>query len=67
MSTLTYWWSSASLDYYTTYQENLQKVTRADIQAYVKNYIKGKYYVDGLLMSSSLKENTGIKSFEDIR
>lgn len=67
VSTLTYWWSSASLDYYTTYVENLQKVTRADIQAYVKNYIKGKYYVDGILMSSKLKENTGITSFEDIR
>ncbi len=67
VSTLTYWWSSASLDYYTSYVENLQKVTRADIKAYVKNYIKGKYYVDGILMSSKLKENTGITSFEDIR
>lgn len=67
VSTLTYWWSSASLDYYTSYQENLQKVTRADIQAYVNTYIKGKFYVDGMLLSPAMIENTGIKSFEDIR
>lgn len=67
VSTLTYWWSSASIDYYTSYVENLQKVTRADIQAYVQKYIKGKYYVDGMLLSPALIENTGIDSFDDIR
>jgi zinc protease len=29
--TITYWWSSASVDYYTNYVENLKKVTRQDI------------------------------------
>lgn len=67
VSLVTYWWSSASIDYYTSYVENLQKVSRADIKAYVQKYIKGKYFVDGLLTSAALKENTGVRSFNDLR
>ena len=40
--TVTYWWASATIDYYTNYVENLRKVTREDIKKYVTKYIKGK-------------------------
>ena len=49
--TVTYWWASATIDYYTDYVANLQKVTRADINDYINTYIKGKPRVNGLLLS----------------
>lgn len=64
--TVTFWWASASIDYYTNYAENLNKVTRADIQEFVRKYIKGKSSVTGLLVSSSLKKAMNIESFESI-
>lgn len=48
---LSFWWASASLDYFTTYPANLEKVTRADLQAYVRKYIKNKPYCAGLLIN----------------
>jgi zinc protease len=47
--TVTYWWASASIDYYTNYVDNLKKVTRADIKKYVNTYIKGKPRITGFL------------------
>jgi zinc protease len=47
--TVSYWWASASIDYYTSYVENIKKVTRADIQQYIRKYIKGKPHVTGIL------------------
>jgi zinc protease len=54
--TVSYWWSSASIDYYTGYVDNLKKVTREDIKKYVNTYIKGKPMVSGLLVSSEMKK-----------
>ncbi len=53
---LSFWWSSASLDYYTTYNENLQKMTKADLQNYVRKYIKGKPYAAGLLINPNMEQ-----------
>jgi zinc protease len=47
--TVTYWWASASIDYYTSYIEKLKQVTRDDIKKYVTTYIKGKPRVTGFL------------------
>lgn len=47
--TVTFWWGSASIDYYTSYVENLKKVTRQDIKDYVNKYIKGKPSITGIL------------------
>jgi zinc protease len=47
--TVTYWWASASIDYYTSYIEKLKQVTRDDIKKYVTKYIKGKPRVTGFL------------------
>lgn len=65
--TVTYWWASASIPYYTNYVDNLQKVTRQDIKDYVQTYIKGKNHVDGLLVSPKMKEMLKIEEFDSIR
>ena len=53
---MSFWWASASLDYYSNYGDNLKKTTRADIQAYVRKYIKNKPYCAGLLINPQLAE-----------
>lgn len=45
---LSFWWSTAGIDYYRTYIDKLSEVTREDIQRYVRTYIKGKPYVLGV-------------------
>ncbi len=46
------WWSvTGSLDYYRGYVENLKKVTRKDINAFVKKYIQDAPHVMGILVS----------------
>ena len=54
-SGLTYWWCSASLDYMTDYDANMQKITRADIQQYAKKYIIGKPYVAGMIINEQMR------------
>jgi len=54
--TLSFWWSSAGLDYYLGYIENLRAVTREDMTRYVETYIQGQPYVLGALMSSETRE-----------
>ena len=55
--TVTYWWASASIDYYTSYVENLQNVTREDITRYVQTYIKDKPRATGILLSPSMRDD----------
>ncbi|MBX7139707.1 MAG: insulinase family protein [Chitinophagales bacterium] len=64
--TVTFWWASASVDYYTTYIDNLKKVTRQDIKDYVNKYITGKPMVAGVLLSPDLQKMTGITDFNQI-
>lgn len=64
---LTFWWASASLDYYLNYLDNLNKVTRDDIKAYVREYIQGNPNVTGLLLSPMLQSNLGIESVEPVK
>lgn len=65
--TVTYWWASADIEYYTNYVENLQKVTREDIKRYVQTYIQGKNHVTGLLVSPAMQQMLNINSFDDIQ
>lgn len=53
--TLAYFWCSADLDYMYNYVNNLKKVTKADVQNYVRKYIKGKNYSAGLLINPNQK------------
>ncbi len=48
---LSYWWCSANLDYFNTYLDNLNKVTREDIKNYVRTYIRDKPHCAGLLIN----------------
>lgn len=61
--TVTYWWSSASISYYTSYTDNLQKVTRDDIKNYVRKYIKGKPYVMGAMLKNGMRKNFNTDKF----
>ncbi|MFI5135025.1 MAG: M16 family metallopeptidase [Chitinophagales bacterium] len=64
--TVTFWWASASLDYYTTYIDNLKKVTRQDIKDYVNKYIVGKPMVGGILLSPDMQKSMGISDFKQL-
>ncbi|MDQ0639479.1 zinc protease [Pedobacter sp. W3I1] len=63
---LSFWWASASIDYYTHYEENVNKVTRKDLLDYVRKYIKDKPYCAGLMMDKAgmneVKPETFFKS-----
>lgn len=61
--TVTYWWCSATIPYYTNYTDNLQKVTREDIKNYVRKYIKGKPYVMGAMMRNGMRKNMNTDKF----
>jgi zinc protease len=63
VSSLSFWWASASLDYFFNYAGNLNKVTQADVQAYVRKYIRNKPYCAGLLISPSLRAEAKTDDF----
>jgi zinc protease len=65
--TVTYWWCSADIEYYTNYVSNLQSVSREDIQNYVRTYIKGKPSITGILMAPKMQEVLGLKGIEPIK
>lgn len=54
--TVSFWWATASLEYYEGYIDNLKAVTRADINRYVTEYILGKPFVAGVLLSPEQRE-----------
>jgi len=66
--TVSFWWTTGGLDYYRNYIDNLRKVTRADINTYVRRYLTGKPSVTGVLVS---EENRGkialLKNAEVVR
>jgi zinc protease len=55
-SDITYWWCSASLDFFTDYEPAMQKVTRGDIQQYLKKYIIGKPYIAGMIITEEMNK-----------
>lgn len=61
--TLAYWWCSADLDYLYNYNNEIKKVTKADIQAFIRKYIKGKNYSAGLLINPAQKEQINPAAF----
>lgn len=67
---LTFWWCSTSLDYFTDYDANMQKITRKDMADYIKKYIQGKPYIAGMIINEEMKTKlkpeeyfTNLKSF----
>jgi zinc protease len=60
---LSFWWSSATLDYYFNYLDNLRKVSRADLKLYVDKYIKNKPSCNGLLIDPGLRADLKADDF----
>ena len=58
--TLTFWWASASLNYYFNYIDEINKITRTDLQNYVRLYIKGKPCVKGLLLNPAQQKTWNV-------
>ena len=63
VQTLSFWWSSATLDYYFSYLGNLRKVSRADLKRYAEKYIKNQPYAEGLLISPELRDEIKADDF----
>jgi zinc protease len=57
---LSFWWSSAGLDYYLHYVENMKQVKREQIARYVDSYIVGKPFVMGVMVSPEMKRDRGL-------
>jgi zinc protease len=60
---LSYWWCSTSLDYFTDYPQNLQKVTAVDIQRFVKTYVQNKPFVAGIIINPAMNKEANPGSF----
>ncbi len=54
--TVSYWWASASLDYYLGYIDALRAVTRDDMDRYVRRYIQGQPLVAALMTAPQVLE-----------
>ena len=66
--TVSFWWATGGLKYYQDYLDNLRKVTRADINAYLTRYVIGKPSVTGVLTSENdLPKLTALKTAQVIR
>lgn len=54
--TLSFWWTSAGLDYYLGYVDNVKKADRAAIAKYLDTYVLGKPFVFGSMVSPAMKK-----------
>jgi zinc protease len=48
---VSFWWATGGLEYFESYLDNLRRVSRGDIQGFVRRYIEGRPNVTGLLLS----------------
>jgi zinc protease len=60
--TVGFWWAVAGIDYYRNYLANMQKVTQADIAKYVRDYLIGKPFVTGVLISPEARKQIALTS-----
>lgn len=60
---LSFWWASTSLDYFSSYFDNVNKITRGDIQNYIRRYIKSAPYCAGLLLNADQKAQLHPETF----
>src|SRR5439155_27348873 len=58
--TISFWWSSAGLDYFRGYLKRLRATSRADISRYVTTYIQGKPHVGLALLSQESLRASGL-------
>jgi len=57
---VSWWWCLKDIETYTKFAEGMQGVTRDDIKAYVKNYIKGQNSVTGIMVNKEMRESLKI-------
>jgi zinc protease len=57
---VSFWWASSGLDYYASYVEKVRQVTRADIQNYVRKYIKNRPRIYGVMLSAEDQKRLGL-------
>jgi zinc protease len=60
MSNLSFWWASTSTEYYLNYLANIQKVTRADVQAYLQKYVHARYFLTSIWIHKDDDQKHGI-------
>ena len=53
--TLSFWWTSAGIDYYRTYLDKTRAVTTADIARYLRSYVYGKPYILSVMVSKEME------------
>lgn len=58
--TVSFWWASSGLEYYATYIENMNKITREDIRQYVRKYMKNKPRVSAVMISEADQKKIGL-------
>lgn len=54
--TLTFWWTSAGIDYYVGYVDKLYAVKPADVPGFIDRWLTGKPYVFGVMVSPDMKK-----------
>ena len=58
---LAFWWAITGLDYYQNYLPNLQKVSRKDIQDFVKKYFQDKSVITSYFLSPDEAKKLDLK------
>ncbi len=53
VSTMSFWWSTATSEYYFGYVPNMKKVTHADIKKYLEDYVIGKPTITAVKVNPS--------------
>ena len=59
--TVGFWWAVAGIPYYKDYTANMQRATREDIADFVRDYMIGKPYVAGVLISPADRQRVGLQ------
>ncbi len=52
---ITFWWTSAGLGYFNGYVDNVKKATRAQMARFIDQYVTGKPFVLGVMVSPEMK------------
>jgi zinc protease len=64
---LSFWWTSAGLDYYLGYVNNLKKATRPQMGAFLDQFVVGKPYVLTVMVSpEAAKRGLDLAHFEKL-
>lgn len=63
MHNVSFAWATSSLEYFANYVDNIKKVSRQDIESFLRDYIIAKPSITGIMISPALEKVTGLDSF----